>query len=636
MSTTAHTTDHPVPLHRRRASRRRRGAIAALLLAVLLVLLALTSVGGGTPNRPAASGTADAVARQPGAEEATTDADDTDAGEDARSADDPFVAPDVDLSSGDADGGDPGAGELDPMGDGAPDPCADHDAAVGNLRVVPDPVILASGDLDGDLSVRNCGADAVGWTAATKPSVTLAPAAGTLDPGEVTTIAFAIDGSAWDPGAIEFKIKVSEAGHNQYVDVQAFRPMVGADVVAGVDFAAGPGVGGCGDQCITKALIRRAATTADVSLDVATTVPAKVRVYLSKQAPIANPAGNPVFPGVAPKATSPNGVQSWTASLTGLQPTTKYFIIVRATDADGDVAYRSGSFRTITPYEAPAGGFALGGTEPGCSAQCITKATVTPGDGLAPARLTVRTHTPAQVQLMLSTDAPTMVDGVPTFAQKDVWLTNGLDYVEAWDSDVSSLHPATTYHGIVVARDANGHRSFATGTVTTDGVDVEITIHTVHVTQDGDSGKHNRGELSFAWGVGEHTVGIRGEHKMHPGDSIGFPGHDTYLVHDADRLPTVYVSGSERDADGLIELCTGGTGANTSPGGSGSCDTKWNVAASAPVHVGGLGGLGSLQECSSYGIDGAAADRPCQRLVSQDMSDDYAEFWVVVSYRIIG
>ena len=140
----------------------------------------------------------------------------------------------------------------------------------------------------------------------------------------------------------------------------------------------------------------------DVGLDVGTTVPALVKVYLSQNPPLADLDGNPTF-GTAPKATSPNGVKSWKTSLTGLAPTTKYFIIVKATDGNGHSAYRHGSFKTITPVQQD-GGFAVGGDEPGCGAGCMTKATVTPGDGSDPAKVVVRTNIPATFELMLSTE----------------------------------------------------------------------------------------------------------------------------------------------------------------------------------------------------------------------------------------
>ncbi|MEQ1788707.1 MAG: hypothetical protein ABL966_16770, partial [Acidimicrobiales bacterium] len=513
------------------------------------------------------------------------------------------------------------------------DPCAALPAGSGHLLVVPDPLVLPSGDLEDVLHVRNCGTDAVDWTAATKPTVTLAASAGTLAPGEVSTLGFAIQADGWDPGAIDFKIKLSEPGHSQYVDVHAYRPLVGADVVASTELSAGPGVGGCSDQCITKALLVRAMTTPDVGLDVATTVPARIRVYLSTQAPGEDQDGNPVFPGVPAKATSPVGVQAWTASLANLQASTKYFIIVKATDADGETAYRSGSFRTITPYEAPSGGLAPQDLEPGCANFCITKAVVTPGEGLDPSHLSVRSHTPARFQLFIGEQAPVYAGGVPSFSPTHMARNNGDAYAKAWELDIEGLEPGTTFYGIVRATDANGKRHYAVGSFTTDRVDVLITIHRVHVSHDGDDGKYNRGELRFAWGVGDDTVGIRDEEKLHTGSNVGFGNHTSYTVHNAgDPIPTVYVSAGERDADGLAEFCTMGIGAHQEAFYSASCDTKWNVAASEPLRV---DQIADLDDCSSLGIEGEWGDEPCALLVSEDHGDDYPKFWAVVSYTVL-
>jgi hypothetical protein len=616
-----------MPIHHttRHTTARRWALVVLLLLALLGLLVASLSQRSTTAASPEAAARADRRG-----DRAPADASDSDAAEDARAAHDP--APELDEAVDDGtDPGDPGEVDFDTDGAGS-DPCAAHDLADGQLVVTPDPLVLPSGEMDGELHVRNCGTDAVDWAAATKPSVHLATAAGTLDPGEVFPVELTIDGSQWEPGAIEFKVKVSEPGDSQYVDVHAFRPAVGADMVASDDLSAGPGVGGCGNQCITKAALSTGYGSPDVGLDVATTVPAKVRVYLSTSAPAFTDAGDPWFPGQPPKATSASLVQSWKTSLTGLEATTKYFIIVKATDADGDTAYRHGSFKTITPVQVD-GGFALGGEEPGCANGCITKATVTPGDGSDPAKVVVRTHTPAVIQIMLSRKAPTTKDGHPHVEPKDVWHTSGLDHIEAWDDLVHGLQPATTYHGVIVARDANGHADYATGSFTTDGVDVVITIHKVHVSGDGDSSPGNRGELSFKWGVGTppNLAGYRGEDKVHSGTDVHFSeAHRSYTVYDATGdLPVVRMVGIERDADGRSDFCTAGTGVFMESGSNGGCDWKWTAARSGTVRA---GDLAQLPECSHYGVDDAGLDG-CLRVESEDHGDDHPRYWFVVSYR---
>jgi len=623
MPTTTHTTDD------RPTTRKRRWATAALLLLALLGLLA-ASLSAGRPT-----------GASPDPDRASAGAGDTDkalSGDDAEAALDADEEPnqaDVDLDDGGPDPGDPAEAGFDDGGASA-DRCGANDPADGSLLVTPHALVLPSGEMDSELHVRNCGADDVAWSAATKPSVTLATAAGTLDPGEVFPIELTIDSDQWGPGAIEFKVRVTEGAFafNTYVDVRAFRPLVGADVVATNEISAGPGEGGCSLQCITRAQLSTGYSSPDVGLDVGTTVPAKVRVYLSTNPPVIDQDGNPKFPGKPPKATSPDGVQSWKTTLANLQPTTKYFIIVEATDADDDTAYRHGSFTTITPVQQ-GGGLATAGPEPGCSAGCITKASVTPGDGSAPAKVVVRTHTPATFELMLSTEPPTTVDGHPHFDKKPVWHASGLDYIEAWDHQVSGLQPATTYHGIVVARDANGHRSYATGKFTTDGIDVVITVHNVRVVGDGDKGGKNRGELTFTWGVGESgsVAGFRGEERIHSGRDVQFGrSSSAYVVYDAQGvLPLVRAVAFERDPDGKVEFCAAGDGGKTEPGASGGCDTKWTVATSSEVRA---GDLDRLPGCAAMGVTEEWVDG-CLRIESGHHGDDYPAFYVVVSYSYV-
>jgi hypothetical protein len=418
--------------------------------------------------------------------------------------------------------------------------------------------------------------------------------------------------------------------HNTYVDVHAFEPLVGEDVAVSDQISGGEGQGGCNHQCIYRAKLSTGYSSPDVGLDVGTTVPALVKVYLSQNPPLADLDGNPTF-GTAPKATSPNGVKSWKTSLTGLAPTTKYFIIVKATDGNGHSAYRHGSFRTVTPVQQD-GGFAVGGDKPGCGAGCMTKATVTPGDGSDPAKVVVRTNLPATFELMLSQNKWTTKDGHPHFDKKDVWNSSGLEHSKAWDHEVSGLQPSTRYYGIITATDANGKRDYATGSFVTDGVDVLITMHYIHVDGDGDDGKLNKGELSFAWGVGEHTTGVRGERDMASNSNISFADHEsTYVVHSATGdLPEVRAVAFERDWDAKAEFCTGGFGAFDEPGYNADCDWKWNVASSPTVRA---GDLARLPDCDHLDIDTDADG--CLRFESEDMSGDYASFSAIVSYTYL-
>ena len=147
---------------------------------------------------------------------------------------------------------------------------------------------------------------------------------------------------------------------------------------------------------------------------------------------------------------------------------------------------------------------------------------------------------------------------------------------------MNGLQPSTKYYGIITATDANGKRDYATGQFMTDGVDVLITMHYIHVAGDGDDGWHSTTASSASPGAwATHTTGVRGERDMASNSNISFADHEsTYIVHDATGdLPEVGPSPSSGTADGKAEFCTGGLRErSTSPGTTRSCDWKWNVA----------------------------------------------------------
>jgi hypothetical protein len=516
--------------------------------------------------------------------------------------------------------------DLDPVGEPAGGPCATAPAGGASLLVGPDPLVLEPGTMSGTLTIANCANAGVAWTASTKPSVALGAPGGSTEPGQASELAFTIDADAWDPGAVEFRIKVSEAGHNHYVEVHAFRPTLGKDLVAGNTLTAGPTAGGCAHQCITKAAVRAGTASPDVSLDIATTVDAKLEVWVSKQAPVvAN--GVPSFPGVSPIASSPGATRSWLAKLSPLAPATKYYVIVRAVDANGKAAYRSGAFRTVTPAIQPGGDLLL---PPSCAQQCITTARLTPGGDETVKRLEVRTNAPAMIQVSASREAPSYAGGVPSFAHSDVWVASGLEYVESWSTDLTGLHPGTAYHVIVQATDRADHSSYRVGTFHTPAPpahDVTFEVVSIRVVSDGDRGI-NRGELAFAWRVGDSTVGTRGEEKLSDGDVVAFGRATSSFVANGvtEWLPTVRVAAYERDPDGLVEFCSAAAGVPDGPGASDGCDLSWNVADSG---LATLEGIDSLARCTDAGADASWADRRCMVLDTPD--DDTPRFRVLLA-----
>lgn len=539
--------------------------------------------------------------------------------------------PEPDPDDGDGSGSD--SDELDPVPPPEPQPCDALPADGSSLLVGPDPLVLADGQYDGTLTIRNCSDGDVDWAGSTKPSVALATSGDTVLPGEVADLLFVIDDEAWGPGAIDFKIKVYEDGHSHYVDVHAFRPTWGKDAVADVDLTAGAGAGGCADQCIRKALLRKNLTTPNLSLDVETTTEASIRVAVSTQAPVvAN--GVPAFPGVSPIDTSPVGITEWTADLSPLEASTKYFIIVSATDINEHTAYRTGSFTTIEPIDT-SGDLQPPDGPAGCSVQCITSALLSAGDDYSERELSMTTNTPAQMQLSASTEAPTYADGVPSFDHADAWANSGLEYTTDWATTLTGLAADTTYHVIAQATDAEGRTSYRVGQVHTAAAptyDVLFSVVSIHVLYDGDHGS-NDGELSFRWRVGDAEAGTRGEHKVADGSTITFPeGASHYWVADvAGFMPTVYVAGFERDPDGLVEFNTCPAGTPDSDGWNETCDAKWNVASSGLVTVDAVEGLAL---CTDLGAGENWAGRRCMELETPEVNGGYPKFTVLVAVQV--
>ncbi len=612
------------------------GVIGIIILVLAALLAAVTVAGDGTAQ---ATDATDAASVQPTTTSTTADgtspdpatvSDDLDdATEAALEADDDSTGyPDSGQNVSEPPSSDDGDGpvELDPVGDVDAD-CASVLATGASLLVTPDPAVLEPGTMNSALTVRNCDDAAVDWTAKTVPHVALDTAGSTLAAGTTTQLGFTIDADAYEPGAVDFKVKVSEPGHNHYVDVHAFRKTVGKDLVAGNgSFSAGEEAGGCANSCITMAWLTPNANTPNLGFEVKTNTPAKIRVWVGTGPQ--NGAGTPM-------ASSAPGTTHWTTVLKPLQPATQYHLLLKATDGNGKTDSRSTTFTTVTPLDNPDD---LAPVDPKCLAQCISKAVVSPGGDFSVRHLEVASKTPARFQVRVSTESPTDHDGHPGFDHADVIALSGLEYHQQWSTDLQPLAGDTTYHIIVQATDTDGHTAYQVGSFHTAPEpthDVVITFHKVTVTYDGDSSWHNRGELSFAWGVGDTTIGTRAESKMSDGDSFGFdPWKSVYAatgLHDDDFLPTVYVSGSERDPDGKSEFCAMGTGVAHDWGHNDTCDAKWNVASSGIVSV---ASIDSLTRCSEFGLDGPAGDEGCVLLETVDHGDDYARFQVVVSYHV--
>lgn len=554
-------------------------------------------------------------------------------------ADDGWADPPQGGGGGGGDGGgDDGAVELDPVPpvDPPPNPCDQLVPDGSSLVVGPDPLVLDDGVLHGSIAILNCSDGDIDWTASTKPSVQLDDNGANLLPGEHAKLDFTIVADAWDPGAVDFKIKVSEPGHNHYVDVHAFRQLSGKDFVpAGIGLSAGEGAGGCANQCIVSALLQPNFSSPNMSLEITTNTPARIHTRVSKQAPI-EVNGVPTFPGnPGPMDASPDGVTNHVAGLSPLDAGTDYHIVVSATDEHGHTSYRVGTFTTITAVENP-GDFVYPGENPGCSDGCITTAMLTPGDEYS-RHYTMTSDITAQMQVTVSTEEPTWSAGVPSFAHSVFWQPSGLEYLTQWETDITELSPDTTYWIIAVATDPQGRTDHRVGTFRTPALpphDVEYVIHRVHIDDDGDAGV-NRGEIALGWWVGNHWAGYRSEDRVSTGDTVHFSeSQRSFVVHGVtEYLPIVTVEARERDA--VLDCVIEATDIGVAPAASYTIDhCKATVAVGTGGGITTLASLGSLQPCGELGVD-AHPDARCYPVVVDEQRPDYADVTAYVSVRVL-
>lgn len=609
--------------------RRRRAAIA---LAIVLLAGALTTAGMvvGSHTAPAPTGAAlDAASSSDdrGWSTATEDVVVTD------------VVAESDQSGG---GGVPSGGvELDEGGAVPAGPC---DALEGDRALVvgPAPLVLENDDMAGFLVIRNCSDASVDWTAATAaPQVELQSPAGTLAGGAEVDLQFAVDEGAIGPGAFTFTVTVGEPGGDTEVDVHVFNSTLAIPQVPGIGYTAAPGSGGCSLQCITRAWLTPQAANTDLALEIETTVPASLRVWVSTGMPVLL-GGTPSFPGVTSPIAAHDGlVDGWTTTLSGLEPATTYNIIVRATDENGKQAHRVGSFTTVTPV--PAGvGFAPNEDVGGCAVQCIDGAALTPIDGTSDVSIDVSTVVPAAIDVFVGTSAPgARPDGSPTFGPDvEPIASTGGALATAFVADLTGLAGGTEHHIVVEAVDADGRRSYRVGSFHTEQhlSTVVVGFHRIHVDFDGDKGV-NRGELRFRLGVGGQMVAELGERKVSSGTSIGLsdgdrvPGIGHVVEGVGDVLPVLAVQGIERDWDAHGEFCTETDLMMAALNGfSDSCDWSWNTASTGIQFV---DDIGDLLPCPSLGIGGMPPEARCQEIHTPDLGSGYARFRAVVSFTVV-
>ena len=269
---------------------------------------------------------------------------------------------------------------------------------------------------------------------------------------------------------------------------------------------------GCSVQCISKAAVTATATAAKVEL--ATTVPANLKVTVSKQATGGN--GGLVANQAKTVNVSANSPLK-TAFFLNLEPDTTYTISVRATDLQGRSSVRSGTFKTLPIKTTGVGGPDTIDSGLGCSIQCITKALVSQKqpDGTT-ARIDIKTSTTAHIQIDVSRDKPVQVAG-GGLAQFDVvsrqWTPSP---TKAWVPAISGLEYGTKYYVVVRARDNQGRVSIRQGSFRTVSATATVTLHYIKVLNDGD--KIGKGELHFYLHVDDDLVWMSGKRKLSSGD----------------------------------------------------------------------------------------------------------------------
>ncbi len=509
--------------------------------------------------------------------------------------------------------------------------CAAALAAGENLVVRPDPVSLPPAVMASTLEVHNCGDSTVDWTAATVPWVELDDEAGTLGGGATAILGYHIDTD--DLGAFDFRIKVSEPGHNTYVGVDGFREAVGRDFQAGGgSFTAGAGAGGCNNDCIVSAQLTDNANSPDLGLRVKLDTPANVSVWVHTAAPSIDDDGDPFFSGVGLAAFTAGFETDWSTSLTGLDWATDYFIVVEAIDENGGISHRSGGFRTRSTGAGIDAGF-TNEVDGGCSVQCIDfgQVVINPYT-LNDVEIVNSAIVPADWTLWLSTQTPAVIDGVPTLGDEWIIATSSAPD-QLFSHQVDDLAWSTTYHVVVAAEDDLGRRSYQSGFFTiADEPEVLITHQILQavVINDGDS--LGKGEISLSYGVldgGNHSIG---EFRLGDGQHIPFDtgeGIWQQFVHGDGFTPQFAVTMIERDQRGgfdfqMEDFLSAAHGSNT--------NFHWDGAVAEPVP---LDAVDELPRCAEFGISGAWADQACVRLDSDgDHGAQFPGFTTLVGIHV--
>jgi hypothetical protein len=302
--------------------------------------------------------------------------------------------------------------------------------------------------------------------------------------------------------------------------------------------------GGCALQCIQKALVTVTSTAARV--DFRTSVPTRISVTARRL----STTGGLV---TAPDASAAGHTLKTERMLflLGLRSKTTYRIVVYATDAQGHVASRTGTFATLAVAAAietgGTGGFSSG---LGCSVQCIQKA-VPVGIGPTAAVFEVKTYTPARIRVLVGRDPA---------VQQVVGSSQSAGLTTAFTAGANPLDPGTRYYVSIQATDASGRTATAWGSFKTVERHVRVTLWKVKVISDGDKGRA-RGEMYFDyWAGGRWLGGENGFHKRSSGDTFTVRAQGTsrpgltFLLPANGRDPKLDIRAYAEECDGPARM----------------------------------------------------------------------------------
>ena len=502
------------------------------------------------------------------------------------------------------------------------DPC-DTTGDPQQLFVLPDVVTLDSGTFTGHIEILNCSPAPLPVEFAAANGMTFDNEDAILPVG--TSIQnFSIDENSVEVGAFDFKYKLTQVGCcADYANVHGFKQGFNPDYAIDLPLSAGPGQGGCKAGCITTAWIKGNQLNTSVELNVGTNVDAAIDAFVSTQAPVQNQAGDPSMPGLAPALSSGQTATALHGTLGNLSADTHYYLLVRAVDENGTSTF-VGEFTTVEPLTHPD---QIGGNDPnpGCSAGCITHATV--GDRTAhSAALTVATFMPATIEAWLSTSpidqsgpTPTVTDATHHFTTPAGWSN--------WELIMGDLADETTYHVLVRATDENGKRDHQIGNFTTleaPPVPVRVSVDRIDVSDSGDL--IGKGEVRFAFAYDDHLVGSISEQKLKDSATLYPTDHNfiTTALGKDDRLEDFTTWAGERDVS-LAGFCE-------SPISGVECHGIDWTAAYGGQHT--VAEILELPKCGPLGFEGAAADDHCEQVSGYEGIGDYVSFKVFIRYDV--